>query len=339
MSSKLHVLDASQFQTWGDTAEAFLAQLQGPTLIRVPGEDRARTRAASGLIHGNEPSGLRAIHRWLSEENTPAVDTLLLISAVKAARLPPGLANRMVPGTRDLNRCFFRPYHDAQGQLAQAILEQLRSAQPDALVDLHNNTGHNPSYAVAAQLTPVMAQIASIFGTRYILSDLSLGSLTEGTDQDFPSVTIECGRAQDPKADEVAYAGLREFLALDRIKRDPTCRLEVFKHPIRVSLRPECSVAFAKKPLAHVSVTIDDEVDRHNFQTLEAGQTVGWLRDPTHWPIEARGASGADCARQLFRISDNRLELLLPLTPIMMTTNPVIARSDCLFYVVEPVPA
>src|SRR5688572_2241480 len=47
------------------SAEAWLGELQGPTAVRVPGRDGARLRVVSGLLHGNEPSGLRAIFELL----------------------------------------------------------------------------------------------------------------------------------------------------------------------------------------------------------------------------------------------------------------------------------
>jgi hypothetical protein len=56
------------------TPEAFLAWLAQPTLFRVPGRDRSRTRVLATLLHGNEPSGLRGLHRWLRAGAPPAVD-------------------------------------------------------------------------------------------------------------------------------------------------------------------------------------------------------------------------------------------------------------------------
>ena len=46
---------------------AWLRQLGGPTAIRLSGRDRSRCRTVVTLLHGNEPSGVRALHGWLRE--------------------------------------------------------------------------------------------------------------------------------------------------------------------------------------------------------------------------------------------------------------------------------
>ncbi len=51
----------------------------------------------------------------------------------------------MLPGARDLNRCFVPPWSGPEGELAAEALRLLREAGCEALVDLHNNTGHNAS--------------------------------------------------------------------------------------------------------------------------------------------------------------------------------------------------
>ena len=100
---------------------AFLEALGGATAVRVPGRDRSRLRIVVTLLHGNEPSGFRAIHAWLREPSEPAVDALLVIANVEAALAPPGFANRMLPDRRDLNRCFLGPFDDADGALAREV--------------------------------------------------------------------------------------------------------------------------------------------------------------------------------------------------------------------------
>src|SRR5688500_17023276 len=45
----------------------FLDELEGPVVIKVAGRRAGPGRVVGGLMHGNEPSGLRAIHRYLCE--------------------------------------------------------------------------------------------------------------------------------------------------------------------------------------------------------------------------------------------------------------------------------
>lgn len=61
-------------------------------------------------------------------------------------------------------------------------------------------------------------------------------------------------------------------------------------------------------------------------------------RDGAPWPLVARGADGRDRSRDLFAVEDGLLVARTAMVPIMMTTDPRIAVSDCLFYAVEEAP-
>lgn len=310
--------------------------LDGPTVFRIPGRDRTRTRALVTLLHGNEPSGLRALHSWLRSGPTPAVDVLCVVAAVAAARRPPAFSHRMLPEERDLNRCFRPPFVGTGGVLAEAIVRMVRSSRPEALVDLHNNTGHNPAYGVAMRAGAPELGLVTLFAERVVLSDLTLGALTEVLADELPAVTIECGRAGDPASDAIALAGLTRFVEAVRLPLDAVpSGFQVFEEPMRVGVRPGVRLAFAEAPAVDADLTLTSGVDQHNFSLLEAGTVLGWVRPSIQLPIEARGAAGDDRAADLFEIVDDRLRTRAALVPIMMTTDIRIAVQDCLFYVVR----
>jgi hypothetical protein len=333
----LHRIEAPAAGSLLATPEAFLASLPGPTLLRVPGRDRTRARAFTTLLHGNEPSGLRALHGWLRDDPHPEVDALCLVGAVEAARTGSGFAHRMRPGERDLNRCFHPPFLEAGGALAEAILAALRDAGCEALVDVHNNTGHNPPYAVATRIDLERLALAALFAERFIHCDLHLGTLIEATEDDFPGLTLECGRAGDPAADATARAVLDAFFATPALPTKPERHLVILHEPVRVCLRDGVRVAFGEGgPRPDADLTVAGDIDRHNFQAVAPGTPVGWLRDPTAWPLEAHGADGSDVSREFFREREGRLEIARDLVPIMMTTDSDVASADCLFYAVRP---
>lgn len=325
-------------QDLGPTPEAFLAWLGGPTVLRIPGRDRSQARGVATLLHGNEPSGLRALHAWLQSGAVPAVDLVVFVGAVAAARTAPGFAHRMLPGRRDLNRCFHPPFDGEEGEVAGEALRLLREAGCDALVDLHNNTGHNPAYGVATALDAARINLTAIFAERLVHSDLRLGTLVEATADDFPGVAIECGRAGDPAADRAALDGLARFAALESIETRRTLapRLAILEDPIRVSARPGVALAFADRPAPGAQLTLLGDIDRHNFELLLPGVPVGWVAPAVPWPIEARGADGEDVSHDLFTLRDGLLETRRAGVPIMMTTDLAVARSDCLFYFARP---
>lgn len=322
-------------------ARAFLQALPGPTVFHLRGRDRSRARVIAGSLHGNEPSGLRAIHRVLAGGETPAVDVWLFIGAVEAARAEPAFTLRMLPGRRDLNRCFRPPFEGVDGRLAGEVIALLRAARPEAVIDLHNNTGHNPAYAIGSRVDALRLRLCALFAERYVASALSLGSFMEAFDDLAPSLTIECGRAGDAAADARAQAGIARLIQLPALDAgaaggDDGAAISVLVDPVRVRLRADLRLAFDERPHPDVHVTLDADIDRHNFEVLPAGTRLGWVRADAGWPIEAEDAAGRDQSRTLFAVEEGALLARRSLTPIMLTTNAAVARADCLFYVVRP---
>lgn len=316
----------------------FLDALAGPTILAVSGQDRSRVRIVAGTIHGNEPSGLRAIHRALHADRTPATDMLYFVGAVEAARAEPRFSHRFLPGRRDLNRCFRAPWDGPDGAIGRATLAVLCSRSVELAVDLHNNTGRNPSYAIGGALDGAHLALSALFTNRFIHSDLKLGSFAEAMDSHCPCITIECGQAHDPRADETAWLGLASLLRLERLDtaRQGIESMEVFTSPSRVELARGATLAFGSAPQPGADLTLDPGVDRHNFQSLAPGTPIGFVREGGPWPVVVRDTCGADRSQELFEL-DGRGGLLIreTLVPIMMTTDPHAAANDCLFYAVR----
>jgi hypothetical protein len=338
--SRIRLVDSPRLEDVPPSVEELLHALGGPTLIRVDGRDRSRTRVVATLIHGNEPSGVRGVHAWLRAGETPAVNAVFFIASVVAALEAPGFAHRALPGARDLNRCFVPEGGGEEGELAREALGRLRAYQPEALIDLHNTTGHTPPYAVGPTLGPRELALVSLFADRFVHSRLRLGALVEATCDEIPSVTIECGRAGNPAADAVALAGLERFLQRERLgdRRSDGPAVSVLVDPVRVRARPGARLAFGDRPEVGADLTMAGDVDRHNFEALLPGVLIGWVGSDDAWPVEAFGADGNDVSRDFFVVSDGVLRTRRGMIPIMMTVDPGIAESDCLFYMVHEPP-
>jgi len=317
--------------------EDFLGLLGGPALISVKGRDTRRTRIVATLLHGNEPSGLRAVHAWLRTGHVPAVNTLIFVAAIRTALTPPGFAHRFLPGRDDLNRCWSPPFEARAGAFAHEVLRLLRESNAESLVDLHNNTGHNPSYGVGPVSGAAELNLVSFFAERFVHSPLQLGTLVEATRHDFPSVTVECGCSGDPVADASALAGLELYLAEECLEERQVGakRMQVFVDPVRVNLRDGLELAFGDGPVAGADFTVARDLDRHNFERLAREVAIGWLGARGVWPVEALGREGRDLSRDFFDVRDGVLETRRSLIPIMMTSNRSNALADCLFYVVQ----
>ncbi len=319
---------------WPSLPVDFLRRCARPTWISQRGIDPSRCRVVVTLLHGNEPSGCAALARWLAAGRTPAVNAEFFVASVDAALTEPVFTYRLLPGHPDANRTYLPPFDGESGQLAEAVLERIERLNPEAIVDLHNNTGHNPAYGVATAVTGPILKLTALFAERLVHSDLRLGTLVEATSAGAPSVVIECGRAGDPAADELAFEGLERLLTTAELDLHGSAapRVEVLHEPLRICVRSGVRLALATQPDSTADLTVDLAIERSNFQRLPAGSTLGWAVPGESLPVTAVGASGRDVASELFEPRGDRLVTRVDLVPVMMTTNPEIALSDCLFY-------
>jgi predicted deacylase len=125
----------------GNNHVEFINILKGPTWITIEGKDNSRQRAIVTLLHGNEPSGLKAIHRLLQDKIIPATNLGIFIVSVNAAQLRPYFSHRYLPDEADFNRCFPKnlpkgssnslndTLYSAQERLAIKITDTLREKQ------------------------------------------------------------------------------------------------------------------------------------------------------------------------------------------------------------------
>jgi len=319
----------------------FLGSLRGATAWHVAGRDRSRLRIVTTLLHGNEPSGFLALHDWLRSGSVPAVDVIGLIANVEAASIYPVFTHRSVPGRRDLNRCFHGPFDDPEGALARAILDLIEDRTPEALVDVHNNTGHNPAYAIGIAPTHEALELAAIFGRHFVWSHLTLGALLEAVPE-APAITVEVGKSGEDVANRIARAGLTQFFesesVFDATPRavDPAASVRVLKMPMRARVRSGKRLVLAQEIHPDADLTLPDDLDRHNFETVSAGSRIGWMRGDGS-VLELIDEQGKDQADVYFERRGDELVARRAFMPIMITVDAAIAASDCLFYVVHDV--
>lgn len=321
--------------TLASSPEGFMNQLGGPAMITVSGQDQSRCRAICTLLHGNEPSGLRAVHRWLRSGGTPAVNIICFVISVEAALCDSLHKHRILPGQRDMNRCFAPPYDDYNGRIAEQMLQLLETYQPECLIDIHNTSGFSPAFGVATAEDPAHEALISLFTRHLIVTDLTLGALMEISRPDMPVITVECGGAADPRSDELAIDGLARYLFEPHVLRLPRegLQIELYRHPIRFELHPDSQICYAEAPVPDMDLTIPPQLEKHNFGNAPEGTLIGWLGERCGKRIlRVENAVGRDRFDDFFLLDGNRILTARPLKLFMVTLNPEIALSDCLLY-------
>ncbi|MFD2229343.1 succinylglutamate desuccinylase/aspartoacylase domain-containing protein [Alkalimarinus sediminis] len=330
----LNIIHDPESASLGATVEAFLNRLSGPAAIFVKGKDRSRTRVICTLLHGNEPSGVQAIHQYLSNGITPAVNALFIIGSVQAALTPPLFSHRTLPGKRDLNRCFKPPFEDEQGETAGAILQLIHSVKPEALIDLHNTSGSGPAFGVSINGDTDHLALTSLFTNDLIVTDLRLGAIMELSEREVPTVTIECGGASDTSAKFVAQEGISRYLAAESIHAEPGLdyRVNIFRNPIRLELQPGKHAAYSDTPQPNADITLPKNAERLNYGMVPHEEPLAFLGSEGLEVLTAKDHLGSERLNEFFECREGQLFCKHPIKLFMVTTNAEIAASDCLFY-------
>ena len=310
----------------------FLGNLAGPAWFEIPGRDSSRRRAIVTLLHGNEPSGLKAVYHLLREESVPATNLGVLIASVDAALHSPLLSHRYLPGERDLNRCFGLDDGSGQAALARNIVNLLDDYAPEAIVDTHNTSSHSQPFCVSVYDDHDTRSLASLFANHLIVLRQKLGTLLEQLRRGLPCVTVEFGAFMDPDADRLACETLHGFAMAQNLFHADGSSLTLLDAPVRLETEGHLTVAYASSVDESADLTMINSIDQFNFRTLPPGQTLGWFSGKAHSDLIARDATGQNQFARYFNQTGGLLQTRVPITIFMATTDPVMANTDCLLY-------
>ncbi len=322
----------------GQSATEFLHRLPGPSHIHLTGKDRSTCRVVVTLLHGNEPSGLFALFHLLQQQIIPRVDIHIFIPSVAAAQRAPGFHYRMLPGHKDLNRCFNQPTGNSpEDRLAEELLRLLKVLCPEAVIDIHNTSGSGPSFGVTTFKDERHDALVSLFTQRLIVTNLSLGALMETSDTMIPTVTIECGGADDPESNLMATEGMTLYVMRDDVLVPPSSDFDMdyFYNPVRLELKPGSKISYGDHASPAPAITLLPEVEHYNFGFVPADTRLGFVAGVMEEQLTVKNSAGEDLLADFFQVCNGELRTKHTLKLFMVTTNPEIARTDCLFYMVK----
>lgn len=293
-------------------ATALADELGGPTLfdLRKP---KAPPLFVSVLLHGNEVSGWDAVRGLLYEFRS--ISSLLFLANLDAAR--EGV--RALPNQEDFNRVW-EGGATSEAALAAEVTAWVADADPYVAVDIHNNTGRNPPYAVICRTDRTTLAFAGAFAERALLASQPGGFQTRRFTRFCTAVTIEVGTPDDPNSTTRAAQYVAELLAN-------------YPRPPAGTRAPEELLLF--ETVARVLVTESTEIEpamqQFNFRRAPAG--LGLTR---RGPLVARSADGDDISDEYFTPDNGMAVLAQPTFLAMYTRDLDSARRDCLCYFLDP---
>lgn len=306
--------------------------LGGPTLFELAGE-REPPLFVSILLHGNEDSGLGAVQLVIGDyRDRPLPRSLmLLVGNVEAARY----GRRRLDGQPDYNRIW--PGTPDQGDTREArVMSDIHARVVDkravAAIDLHNNSGRNPHYAVVCNLDPVTLGLAALFSRRVVCFRGVPGTQTASLAGLLPAVTAECGQPASAVNAAAAARFVDAALNLDELPRpsNGADALDLYHTLGVVRVREDVKFEFGD---GEAELRFAPALDAHNFREL--GPATVWGETGHPMPLRMIDEAGQDVAEHYFENSGGKLRLRRHAVPAMLTVDPNIVRQDCLCYLME----
>lgn len=315
----------------------FARALEVPTLIRVPGRGDVAPRGFACLLHGDESTGLEAALQVLRRRRQWPFDLWIVVGNVPAAIEGGGFEHRFLPGQEDFNRIWSNDAADTpQRVAARAILDELSDVGMAAMVDIHNNTGDNPFYAIVTSDAPGDYNLATLFTTTILRWNLGVDTLMEGMPADVPTIAVECGLPGLPESRAFALDGLRRFLGTRRFRHD-TIRFDVDVYGDMVKIKVPDDIEFTfGGDLDDRDFVVADGADHLNFVRVPDGHVIGRVPPGNPVPLVAEGPHGQIVTDEHLAVTPDGVVVTRYSTiPVMMTRTVAAARKDVLFYMVD----
>lgn len=290
-------------------AAALADALRGPTLFDLR-KHGTPPLFVSVLLHGNETSGWDAVRRLVDEISAASV--LLFVGNVEAARR----GTRSVPGGLDFNRVW-EGGDTPEAAIADEVTAFAAAARPYLAVDVHNNTGDNPPYAVVTDTRPRTLSVARAFARRALLTAQPEGFLSRRFANFCTAVTVEVGMPRDTESTDRAASFLSRLFTSTTAPDDDPADLMLFETTARVLLTR--------------GAVIDPRVQRFNFQAAPAGTAL-----TRSGPLLAEDAHGDDVTDAYLAHENGAMVLKRSTHIAMYTGSEESARLDCLCYLLAP---
>lgn len=302
--------------------------LDGPTLINLQGE-RAEPLFLCTLLHGNETTGLKSIQRVLREYQTIQLprSVSIFIGNIEAARY----GQRRLPTQQDFNRVWL-PGEGSEHAMTQDVMASMLKRSVFACIDIHNNTGRNPHYAIVATQEEAHIALAKAFSSRVVYATFPDNSCSAAFSEWCPAITIEAGVVGDASGVDHVADYLRSCIASDRWLKNATGSFALYHTVAVVKVEDSCSIGLIGED---TDIELLPDIDRLNFTWLGPGTQLGKVRNSHGNCLRVDGAGDLTTLSDYLVTEHGALRTVKPIMPAMLTTDCEIVKMDCLCYLME----
>lgn len=316
-------------KTIEESEEAVLASLKEPTLFFVDNKQE-KTVLVSGLLHGNEPSGFRAIVAWMKKTKQVKLpfNILFMIGNVKAATENGLFGQRFLSSQQDFNRIW---NDDNTHELKTALDNALQTTNVIGGVDLHNNSGKNPVYAVVASMNKASVEIAEFLTDKVLYFGAATNTLVSFLERKGAQfVAVECGKCFTKEADNTAMKTVEKVFEFFKKKLNGekirTKKATLFCNITEVKVKPNCSVAVGSE----ADFSVRKDIEDLNFVEAPEGTVLGLTKGKA-LPLEIL-KDGTDVSSEWFNVDKGKVVMKRKGVILMATTNVDNIKKSCLLY-------
>ncbi len=311
----------------------FLLNLDGPAAF-VLDQGHAQTRVVSCLLHGNESSGLTAVARTFQQgPHSPHANMIYLVGNVRAAKA--GVAyfmHRLIDlpmgqlEFRDMNRIWHAEAPIGALAFTESFKRLLAGRSVEAVLDLHNTSGHNPPHGVTLPGDPESLMLAGHLVDQVMTLQLGTGFM--GAMRVYaPSVLIECGKMGLLESDVTACRILEKFLMSDLSQKKRPQQL--YHTRATVYLDPTVELRLGGKPERAREMSLRVDLERFNLNTPHGRLYVGTYHGDA-FPLRIGGDFEMDIIFD--HDGSGHIWLKAGYTIAMATLNESNIRRSCLFF-------
>lgn len=310
-------------------AEGLAEFLGGPALLLIEGE-REPPLFVSVLLHGNETSGWNGLRKLLSEPGPPPRSLIVFIGNVEAASA--GL--RTLPGQQDFNR-IWRDEGSGLSAFTESVLAAAHARPVFAAIDLHNNTGHNPHYAIVTDTGAANVDLAYLFSDQIVFVREPDTVLTRALAEMCPAVAVELGPVGDASCDDRAFDYIKRCSALEVMPPADPETMRLYRTSARVHVAANVTFGFAGDEGEQPPLVLTGGIEAVNFHSLPVGAQFGATTLDVRDVLEVLDPVHRNVTDEYFEGGDGQIVLKQSVIPAMYTTDPLVIRQDCLCYFME----
>ncbi|MDJ0958010.1 MAG: M14 family metallopeptidase [Arenicellales bacterium] len=301
--------------------------LDGPTLIHLSGAKREPLFICT-LLHGNETTGLQSLQRVLKHfDGALPRSVSMFIGNVEAARY----RQRHLPSQLDYNR-IWSGGEGNEHAMTRKVLDIMADRDVFACIDIHNNTGRNPHYAIVATQEEVHLALARRFGHRIVYATYPDTSCSAAFSKICPAVTLEAGVVGDASGVDHVSRYLIDCIQSDDWRDSDTDDFNLYHTVAVVKVRETCSVGILGEDK---DIELLPDVDRFNFHLMDAGTQIGTTRNAGGVCLSLEGVDRSSALSDYLTTANGELRTVKPIMPAMLTTDCEIIKMDCLCYLME----